>query len=344
MPLPFGLTDMAAHETGSLLSIRDLKVHFPIEKTLLDKLFSGGKIRYVRAVDGVDLELEQGKTVGLVGESGSGKSTLALSIIGLAHLTAGTIIYKDIPISLAARKERRRILKYIQMVFQDPFSSLNPAMKVKEIVGRQFRISAEKYSAREISENVEQILARVGLKKEAMERYPHEFSGGQKQRISLARALAPRPEILIADEITSALDVSIQSQIIALLLDLKESSNLTMLYITHDLRVARLITDEIAVMYKGKIVEYGRTADIFREPMHPYTKALLTAIPRNNYKEKISLDAAPSSSSPRIDACPLYERCPFREAECTRENPKLVTIPGGRRVACYRFREAGERA
>jgi oligopeptide/dipeptide ABC transporter ATP-binding protein len=324
-----------ATEERSLLSLQGVKVFFPVEKTLLDRVFSGGRVRYVHAVDGVDLQVGQGTTTGLVGESGSGKTTLGLSILGLVKLTGGSITFKDQNIAHLSTGDRRSILKYIQMVFQDPFSSLNPSMKVKEIVGRQFRLCVEKYSGQEIKERVEEIVSSVGLKKEDLHKYPHEFSGGQKQRISLARALAPQPELLIADEITSALDVSIQSQIIALLLEFRRATNLSMIYITHDLRVARLITDWVAVMYAGRIVEYARTADIFGQPLHPYTRALLSAIPRNDYRNKVALSGTLPSAIIKPLGCTLYERCPFKMSRCREEYPPLASISGDRLVACF---------
>jgi oligopeptide/dipeptide ABC transporter ATP-binding protein len=322
-----------------LLSISDLKVHFPIERTVLDKMFSGGKVRYVHAVDGVELALGEGMTLGLVGESGSGKTTLGLSIIGLVELTAGSITFRNQNISHLSRKDKRGIHHHIQMVFQDPFSSLNPSMKVKEIVGRQFIVSNVNYGKGEIKQMLDSIITSVGLKKEDLNKYPHEFSGGQKQRISLARALAPQPELLIADEITSALDVSIQSQIISLLLNFKETSNLSMLYITHDLRVARLITDYISVMYVGRIVEQGKTADIFGKPLHPYTKALLTAIPRNQYKERVKLVGTLPSAVNKPLGCTLFDRCPYRMDKCKTEYPSLMSVGEDRLVACHLYFE-----
>ena len=319
-----------------VLEIRNLKVRFRLEKNWFDRFMAGSRARFVHAVDGVDLRVRRGEVVGLVGESGSGKSTLGMAVIALVEILQGRIVFRDQDITNLQRKDRRRVLRHIQMIFQNPYSSLNPAMRVRDIIGRQLKISETDYRNDEVNEKVTSILRDVGLHAEDAEKYPHEFSGGQKQRISLARALAPSPEFIIADEITSALDVSIQSQILSLLLQIKESADLSMIYITHDLRVARLITDSVAVMYLGRIVEYGPTSAIFENPLHPYTVALLSAIPGNRLKNPVILTGNVPSAVRLPPGCRLYGRCPHRMDVCKREYPVPREIEG-RMVACHLF-------
>ena len=319
----------------TILSIKNLKIWFPLEKTLLDKIFVKGKLRFVHAVDGVSLDICVGETLGLIGESGCGKSTLGFSIIGLVKLKEGEINFYEKNISNLFKDRRRFISRHIQMVFQDPYSSLNPSMRVKEIIGRQFKIYGQKYTKKEIMDKIASIVENVGLQKHDLEKFPHEFSGGQRQRISIARALAPEPDLLIADEVTSALDVSIQSQILALLLKVKKNTNLSMIYITHDLRAARLITNNIAVMYLGKVIEYGETSELYSNPLHPYTKALLTAIPKSNYKNKIFLKGEIPSAVNPLSGCRLYGRCPLRMLICKNNEPDLRYVSEKHYLACH---------
>ena len=274
---------------NKILSIKNLNVEFPIFGGILQK-----EVSKVNAVKNVSLEIPQGKTIGIVGESGSGKSTLGKSIINVLKLTApdvrvtGNIFYndsnnKDIDI---LSLDRNQILKYrskIQMIFQDPFSSLNPRMIVKDIIQEPLDIHT-KLSQKEKEDKVYWLLNKVGLSKEQATRYPHEFSGGQRQRIGIARALATEPKIIIADEPVSALDVSIQAQVINLMMDLQEEFDLTILFIAHDLSVVKHISTEVAVMYLGELVEYNTTKEIFNNPQHEYTKTLLTSIPQPNPK------------------------------------------------------------
>lgn len=319
-----------------VLDIRDLRVRFRLEKNWFDRFVAGRNARFVHAVDGVDLRVHKGEVVGLVGESGSGKSTLGMAVIALVEILQGKIVFRDQDITNLLRKDRRRVLRHIQMVFQNPYSSLNPAMRVRDIIGRQLRISETNYRETAVHEKIISILRDVGLHAEDAEKYPHEFSGGQKQRISLARALAPSPEFIIADEITSALDVSIQSQILSLLLQIKQRTNLSMIYITHDLRVARLITDSVAVMYLGRIVEHGPTTSIFENPRHPYTVALLSAIPGNRLKNPVSLTGNIPSAVRLPPGCRLYGRCPHRMDICKHEYPAPRKVEG-RTVACHLY-------
>lgn len=320
----------------NILSLHNVKVFFKVEKNLLDRLFALGKLRFVHAVDDVSIGVARGDTLGIVGESGSGKSTLGYSIIGLVELTAGDIIFKDTLLSgNISKNQKKNISKKIQMIFQDPYSSLNPNMRIGEIISRPLYTCGEKLTRKEIKEKIIEISDDVGLKKDDMNKYPHEFSGGQKQRIAIARGLIVEPEIIIADEITSSLDVSIQSQILNLLIKMK-SNNLSMIYITHDLRVARLLNDYIAIMYMGKIVEYGQTSEIYNNPLHPYTKALLSAIPGGKIKKKIHLKGKiPSLVNPK-PGCRLYERCPYRMRICMTEYPKMISDNSKNHfVACH---------
>jgi oligopeptide/dipeptide ABC transporter ATP-binding protein len=324
-------------KNGYMLKIDNLKVYFALEKTLLDKLFSGRHRRFVHAVDDVSLRLKDGQTLGLVGESGSGKTTLGSAILGLVDITNGEIYFQDRKISGLDKEERRKLLCHIQMVFQDPFSSLNPCMRVRNIIGRQFKLTGLECSENEMKKRILNVIESVGLSRDDLDKYPHEFSGGQKQRICLARAIAPSPELIIADEITSALDVSIQSQILGLLLELKSKINLSIIYITHDLRVARLITDYLAVMYLGRIIEYGKVGDVFNSPLHPYTKALLSAIPKNKYEYKVSLKGAVPSAIELPIGCRLYNRCPYRMPICEEIYPDLEYKSNEHMVSCHLY-------
>ena len=320
-----------------ILSIKNLKVYFPLEKTMLDRLFSKGRLKFVHAVDDINLDINESETLGLVGESGSGKSTLGYSIIGLVKILEGSVDFSGTNISNLKSFRKNKMNRNIQMIFQDPFSSLNPTMSVKEIIGRQFHLCNYDLSEKEIVQKIVDLVKDVGLPEDSLVKLPHEFSGGQKQRISIVRALAPGPKLIIADEVTSSLDVSIQSQILDILLKMKDKLKLSMIYITHDLRVARLITDVLAVMYTGKIVEYGKTREIFENPIHPYTRALLSSIPRNNYKNKIFLEGETGSSINPPNRCRLYGRCPLKTAVCKNEDPELREIRLGNRryIACH---------
>jgi len=320
----------------SLLSVKNLKIYFPVEKSFLDRMFAMGKLKFCHAVDDVSIELKKGETLGIVGESGSGKSTLGYGIIGLVDVTEGSIFFESIKINAKlSEKQEKYIKSNIQMVFQDPFSSLNPSMKIGEVVTRPLMVSGKKFTRSQVREKLSKALNEVGLKEDDAGKYPHEFSGGQKQRIAIARVLVVDPDLIIADEITSSLDVSIQSQILNILMKLK-SENLSMIYITHDLRVARLINDRIAIMYMGKIIEQGKTSEIYSNPLHPYTRALLSAIPGNKMENKIYLKGRiPSLINPR-PGCRLYSRCPYRKNICKTEYPEMISDTSGEHsVACH---------
>ncbi len=261
-------------EPAPLLSVRDLKVHFPVKGGVLQRT-----VGWVKAVDGVSFDVPRGKTVGLVGESGSGKTTTGRAIAKLTHLTAGQIVFDGTEISALSRSGFFPFRKRIQVIFQDPFSSLNPRMTVFQIVAEPLGIHFRDGSAKQREERVADLLAKVGLEAGHMHRYPHQFSGGQRQRIGIARALAVEPDFIICDEPVSALDVSVQAQIVNLLQDLQEELGLTYLFIAHDLAVVEHVSDHVLVMTAGKIVEQAAADEIYAHPQHPYTKKLLAAVP-----------------------------------------------------------------
>jgi oligopeptide transport system ATP-binding protein len=258
-----------------LVSIKNLRVHFPLRSGWLQRVTD-----HIKAVDDVSFEIQSGSTVGLVGESGSGKSTLGKSIIRLVEPTQGSIHYQNQEISLLNRRDFLPYRKKIQMIFQDPYNSLNPRMKVESLIGEALEIHFPNLRSKAKRERVAELLHLVGLEKKHIDRYPHEFSGGQRQRIGIARALAVEPEFLICDEPVSALDVSVQAQIVNLLRDLQEKLKLTYLFISHDLAVVEHISDQVLVMTQGKIVEQGDPATLYAQPQHPYTQKLLQAVPQ----------------------------------------------------------------
>jgi oligopeptide/dipeptide ABC transporter ATP-binding protein len=308
-----------------LLKVEALKVHFPVK---------GGGV--VHAVDGVDLTLFKGETLGLVGESGCGKSTLGKSILRLVEPTSGEIFFNGVNMRSLGAKDLQEKRKEMQMVFQDPFSSLNPRMRIEDIVGEPLDIHSLSRNRRR--QRVIELLESVGLGEEATSRFPHEFSGGQRQRIGLARALAVEPDFIVADEPVSALDVSIQAQIVNLMKELGDKFSLTYLFIAHDLRVVEYISDRVAIMYLGKIVEIGPSEEIYVLPRHPYTKALFSSIPEpssggKNSKTVLKGDL-PSPLMPP-PGCSFHTRCPIAEPVCHKELPVLRGIGGRHSVACH---------
>ncbi|MCW4602434.1 ATP-binding cassette domain-containing protein [Janibacter hoylei] len=334
-----------------LVDVRGIKVHFPITKGIIfDKV-----VGHVHAVDGVDLQIRRGETYGLVGESGCGKSTLGRAILHLEPPSDGTVTFDGEPISTLSGEALRRRRKDLQMVFQDPMGSLDPRQSVEALLVEGMRAHGIVKDAKEAQPRLRQLLSDVGLPPAALKKYPHEFSGGQRQRIGIARALSVNPELIVADEPVSALDVSVQAQVINLMSDLQEEYGLTYLVIAHDLSVVRHISDRVGVMYLGGIVEEAPADDLYATPLHPYTRALLSAVPVpdpvvEDSREQILLSGdLPSPANPP-SGCRFHTRCPWRqETRCDTERPELrvVQIGGagdGHKVACHWAEqiEAGE--
>jgi len=328
---------------ATLLSIRDLKVHFDLGGGgPIDKLLGTHTVkRVVKAVDGVSLDIYERETLGLVGESGCGKSTLGRAILRLTEPTAGQVFYRDRDLAHLSHRQLREQRRHIQIIFQDPYASLNPRMTVGQIVGEPletFRLARGKVA----EQRVQELLETVGLSKRFIKRYPHEFSGGQRQRIGIARALAVDPDFIVADEPMSALDVSIQAQIMNLLEKLRREKNLTYLFISHDLRAIRHVSDRVAVMYLGKIVEIAGAKTIYNEPLMPYTKALISAVPVPDPKveatrQRIVLEGdVPSPINPP-SGCRFNTRCPYAIDACREVVPQLVEIKPAHYAACIRI-------
>ena len=294
----------------------------------------------VRAVSDVSLEIRRGETLGLVGESGCGKSTLGRTILRLLEPTAGTIRFGDTDLTQLSQRELRPMRRHMQMIFQDPYASLNPRMTVGAAIAEPLEIHGLVKTRLEREARVQELLERVGLRADAAKRYPHEFSGGQRQRVGIARALACRPKFIVCDEPISALDVSIQAQIVNLLEDLQAAEDLTYLFISHDLKVVQHICDRVAVMYLGRIVELADAKTLYRTPKHPYTKALLSAVPRiepKARKERILLQGDVPSPLAPPSGCPFHPRCPVKDKPqaCYQELPKLRVLSNGSRTACH---------
>jgi oligopeptide transport system ATP-binding protein len=319
-----------------LLEVRDLKKYFPIKGGIFSKT-----IGHVQAVDGISFSLSAGETVGLVGESGCGKSTAARAILRLIEPSGGEVLFEGQDILKLGKKPMRSLRRQMQIIFQDPYASLNPRMTVASIVGEPLEIH-KIAKGRQKEEMVANILEKVGLRPEHMRRYPHEFSGGQRQRIGIARALALNPKLIIGDEPVSALDVSIQAQVINLLEDLQQEFNLTYLIIAHDLSVVEHISDRVAVMYLGKIVEMSTDRELYQNPSHPYTEALLSAVPRPDptiKKQRIILPGdVPSPINPP-SGCRFHTRCLYAKADCKTVEPQLQDIGDNHYVACHYWQE-----
>ncbi len=311
-----------------LLEVRDLVKHFPVRSGFL-----GQHRAIVRAVDGVSLSVNEGETLGLVGESGCGKSTLVKAILQLEDVTSGEIRYRDSRLSLV---DSHKIRREIQIVFQDPYQSLPPRMRVGDIIGDPLRIH-KLGDGHAIDNRVEQLMREVGLNPERADQYPFQFSGGQRQRIGIARALAVHPSLLLLDESVSALDVSVQAQVLNLLKDLQERHHLTYIFISHDLGIVSHMSDRIAVMYLGKVVELGPAAEIMERPLHPYTSALLSAIPSLSRKRstRIRLLGEPPKPTQPPTGCPFHPRCPIAQQRCKESTPVLTEWRPGRTAACH---------
>jgi oligopeptide/dipeptide ABC transporter ATP-binding protein len=319
----------------SLLSLDDLAVHFKVGNAL------AGGIKTLKAVDGVTLDVKPGECLGLVGESGCGKSTLALAIMGLLPPTRGTMNVDGQQISGATPPDRMKMARTVQMVFQDPYASLNPRQTVRRTLADPLRLHGITDKA-EVEARVIDMMAKVGLRPEQADRYPHEFSGGQRQRIGIARALILKPKLVLCDEPVSALDVSIRAQIINLLLELKDEMGLAYIMISHDLGVVEHVSDRVAVMYLGRIVEQGGWQEIFENPRHPYTRARIAAIPDPFHRAAISADAKArgeiASALNPPPGCHFNPRCPLKADICTTEYPSFGKVSPGHRAACH-FRD-----
>ena len=326
------------NEKKVLLTVRDVKQYFPVKKTKLRE-----KQRYVRANDGISLDIYAGETLGLVGESGCGKSTLGRTLLQLYPQTHGDVIYhkdgKDIDLKKLSKEEMRVLRKDLQLIFQDPYSSLNPRMTVGQIIGEGLvSHGIFKRGDPAMRDYIFKVMENCGLATYMFGRYPHQFSGGQRQRIGIARSLALNPAFVVCDEAVSALDVSIQSQILNLLSDLKEKQNLTYLFITHDLSVVKYISDRIGVMYLGNMVELAPTEELFANTLHPYTEALLSAIPvvdEDDKRERILLEGdIPSPVNPP-SGCKFHTRCRYCQQKCKEEVPEWTNVGNDHYVACH---------
>ncbi len=317
---------------NKILEVNNLKKHFPVKNS---KFFS--KQEFVKALDGVSFSINKGEIVGLVGESGCGKTTLARTIMRLEEPTQGDFFINNKDISKLKGSELKKYRSNFQMIFQDPYSSLNSKITIENVFKEILSIHSD-LSKNDIDDKIDQLLLMVGLNPEQKMRYPHQFSGGQRQRIGIARALAVNPEFIIADEPVSALDVSVQAQIINLLKEIQKKKNIAFLFIAHDLAVVRHISDRIIVMYLGKIVEEGTADDICKNPLHPYTKALISSIPSAKQNKIILKGDIPSPLNPPA-GCAFHTRCPEAKEECKIDTPELNNINDKRKVACLFVKE-----
>ncbi len=329
------MTAPTATSDAPLLRLRDVHTHFPVYQGMVMRRLKG----LVRAVDGIDLDIPEGEALGLVGESGCGKSTLARTILQITPAASGSVQFRGHELIACNPRELRRLRPAMQMVFQDPYSSLNPRMTVYDAIAEPLRVHRI-VPRSETPRRVAELMSRVGLAPRMIRKYPHEFSGGQRQRIAIARALALNPALIVADEPVSALDVSVQAQILNLLARLCRDERLTLILISHDLGVVRHLCRRIAVMYLGRIVELGPADPLFHAPAHPYTRALISAIPtpdplRERRRERIVLQGDPPSPMRPPPGCAFHPRCPYAVDRCRTETPRLRGVGDGREAACH---------
>lgn len=310
------------------LEVIDLRVHFVLRR--------GPKnARIVRAVDGVSFSLAAGETLGIAGESGSGKSTVARTLVQITRPTGGRVILDGNDVTSLGGRALKNFRRRVQMVFQDPYDSLDPRLTVRAAIGEAFAVRATPVARRDIE--VERLLGQVNLPASLAERYPGQLSGGQRQRVSIARALAVNPEIIICDEAVAALDVSIRAQVLNLLKDIQRDTGVGFVFISHDLSTLRFMADQVAIMYVGRVVEYGTSAEVFSRPLHPYTQALIAAVPSvtSRGRARLKLSGEPPDAGNPPSGCPFHPRCPAAIQECSRTRPELVVTPEGQRVACH---------
>lgn len=325
--------------TETLVAVKELKKHFPVPRSPVAKMVTGAQDQLVRALDGVDFVIHGQETLGLVGESGCGKTTLGRTLVGLYEPTAGSVTFAGQDVLQLKKASPLAFYRQVQMVFQNPYASLNPRKTVREILSQPLK-ARERHNPKELEEAIERLLDQVGLNRYHMDRYPHQFSGGQRQRVSIARALAMQPSFIVCDEPVSALDVSVQAQILNLLQDLQVRHQLTYLFISHDLSVVRYLCDRVAVMYLGKIVELGNTEEVFNHPAHPYTKALLSSMPqikRDPNQKRILLGGSVPSPLNPPPGCSFHPRCIAQVGKiCQLQSPTLASRGPGHFAACHR--------
>ncbi|MDO6408932.1 ABC transporter ATP-binding protein [Pantoea phytobeneficialis] len=330
------MSEVIAQRALPIVSVEEAIVHFPVAQSIFEKI-QGKPRKFVQALNGVRLDLLPGETLGVVGESGCGKSTLARTMVGLLQTNEGKIYFNGKDIATLRGKARRSFNRQVQMIFQDPYSSLNPRMTVGQVLTEALSVH-NMCPKEQIPARIRELMTLVRLPLDAIDKLPHEFSGGQRQRIGISRALAVEPQVLIADELVSALDVSVQAQVVNLLLDLQQKLNLTVLFVAHDLRLVRHISHRVAVMYLGEVVEVADTETLFNTPLHPYTQALLRAAPSmdpcNRGKNVSLMGELPSPLSPP-SGCRFHTRCPYVTERCRIERPVLATKAEGQRVACH---------
>jgi oligopeptide transport system ATP-binding protein len=329
--------------SGPVVEVRDLAVHYPVTRGAIIQR----RVGTVKAVDGVSFAVARGETLGLVGESGCGKTTIGRAILGLVQPTSGTILIRGRDVAQMSPHELKAMRRSVQLVFQDPYASLNPRMSIGEALAEPVRLHGLRSSEAAVQARAHELLDLVGLSPAYSGRYPHEFSGGQRQRIGIARALACEPDLVVCDEPVSALDVSIQAQVVNLLQDLQERLGLTYLFIAHGLNVIKHISTRVAVMYMGRIVEIGEKRQVYADPRHPYTRALLSAVPlpdprAERARKRIILQGDVPNPLDPPDGCRFASRCPIVIERCRRETPPLATLSGDHPAACWRSSEVAD--